>query len=204
MTLRQTLMGQFKMPHGYLGRVAGWIMALRKSNRERNFWTADLMDIRPGDKVLELGCGPGVALTALLANVGNGQVVGSDPSQIMLKQARARNSKAVRQKRLDLQLGTLDDLPKSVGSYDKICSVNVVQFLPDRTAAFAKIFAMLKPKGVAATTYMPRDKNPSRANALSMADEVKQLLETTGFVNIRVEELAMEPVPAICVIGEHP
>ncbi len=33
MNLRQTIVAQFKKPHGWLGRVAGWIMANRRSNR---------------------------------------------------------------------------------------------------------------------------------------------------------------------------
>ncbi len=66
MSLRKTIVGQFKNPHGYLGRIAGWIMANRRSNRERNDWTVDLLNIRSRDRVIEIGCGPGLALAACL------------------------------------------------------------------------------------------------------------------------------------------
>jgi SAM-dependent methyltransferase len=78
----------------------------------------------------------------------------------MLDQARARNAEANREGRLELRLGSLEDPPAAGGSFDKVCSANVVQFFPGRAAAFRKIYSMLKPKGVAATTYMPRNKNP--------------------------------------------
>lgn len=204
MSLHKTIVAQFGNPHGYLGRIAGWIMANRRSNRERNDWTVDLLNVRSGDRVIEIGCGPGLALEACLARAGDGHVVGLDHSQTMLDQARARNAEANRDGRLELRLGSLEDLPVAGGSFDKACSANVVQFLPDRAAAFRKIYSALRPKGVAATTYMPRGKNPSRANALNMAEEVKRHMEVAGFTNIRIEELAMDPAPAVCVIGEHP
>jgi hypothetical protein len=50
---------------------------------------------------------------------------------------------------------------------------------------------------------MPRSKNPSRAEALAMAEEVKGHMAAAGFVGIRIEELALQPVPAVCIIGEH-
>jgi ubiquinone/menaquinone biosynthesis C-methylase UbiE len=204
MSLRKTIFAQFGNPHGFLGRIAGWIMANRRSNRERNDWTVDLLNVQSGDRVIEIGCGPGLALEACLARAGDGRVVGLDHSQTMLDQARGRNAAASRDGRLELRLGSLEDLPAASGAFDKACSVNVVQFLPDRGAAFRKIYSVLKPNGVSATTYMPRGKNPSRANALKMADEVRRHMEAAGFANIRVEELPLEPVPAVCVIGEHP
>jgi len=41
--LRQNVIGQFRRPHGVLGRVAGWVMANRPSNRRRNMWTVGLL-----------------------------------------------------------------------------------------------------------------------------------------------------------------
>jgi ubiquinone/menaquinone biosynthesis C-methylase UbiE len=204
MSLRKAVVGQFKKPHGYLGWIAGWIMANRRSNRERNDWTVDLLNVQSGDRVIEIGCGPGLALEACLARAGDGLVVGLDHSQTMLDQARARNAEANREGRLELRLGSLEDLPAIGGSFDKACSANVVQFFPDRGAAFRRIYSVLKPKGVAATTYMPRGKNPSRADSLDMAEEVRRHMEVAGFANIRIEELPMDPAPAVCVIGEHP
>jgi ubiquinone/menaquinone biosynthesis C-methylase UbiE len=204
MSLRKTIVAQFGNPHGFLGRIAGWIMAKRPSNRERNHWTVDSLNIQSGDRIIEIGCGPGLALEDCLVRVGDGHVVGLDHSQTMLDQARTRNAEAAREGRLDLRLGNLEDLAVADSSFDKVCSVNVVQFFPDRAAAFRKIYSLLKPKGVAATTYMPRGKNPDRENALNMAEEVKRHMEVAGFTNIRIEELPMEPTPAVCIIGERP
>jgi hypothetical protein len=39
--------GQFLRPHGFGGRAAGWVMAKRGSNRERNVWAVGLLDVQP-------------------------------------------------------------------------------------------------------------------------------------------------------------
>ena len=204
MNLRKIIVAQFGNPHGLLGRLAGWIMANRPSNRERNSWTVDLLELRPADRVLEIGCGPGLALEGCLAQATEGAVVGLDHSQTMLDQARTRNAVADRQGRLELRLESFDELPASASAFDKIYSCNVVQFLPDRAAAFDKMFGLLKPRGIAATTYMPRNKNPSRDDAVKLAAEVEGIMQASGFANIHIEELPLEPVPALCVVGEHP
>ena len=46
---------QFARPTGLSGRVVGWIMASRASNRRRNVWTVSLLDVQRHDRVLEIG-----------------------------------------------------------------------------------------------------------------------------------------------------
>jgi SAM-dependent methyltransferase len=113
----------------------------------------------------------------------------------MLDQARARNAEANREGRLELRLGSLEDPPAAGGSFDKVCSANVVQFFPDRAAVFHKIYSMLKPKGVAATTYMPRNKNPRGADVLWTEPHLSQQMLQCHLD--QDSELASRPLSAI-------
>jgi trans-aconitate methyltransferase len=183
--------------------MTGWIMAHRRSNRDRNRWTVDLLDIQHNDHVLELGCGPGLALEGCLARVTDGLVIGLDHSETMLQQAAARNRAALLAGRLQLRQGRAETLVHSSECFDKIFSVNVVQFLDDRPSLFSTFYDHLKPNGLVATTYMPRGENPSRAKAWQLAETVRQTMETVGFTQIRIEELPLQPVPALCVIGSR-
>lgn len=201
MRLPETIATQFERPRGLLGHMTGWIMAHRASNKNRNRWTVALLNIQSTDHVLELGCGPGLALQSCLTRVTEGLVVGLDHSETMLAQARTRNRQAIMDKRLELRLGDLEKLSDSVERYDKIYSVNVVQFLDDLHATFSVFHHYLKPGGIVATTYMPRGQNPSSAKAWQMADDVTQYMTRTGFAQIRTEELPLKPIPAICVLG---
>jgi len=204
MSMRKAIVGQFRQPHGFLGRVAGWIMANRASNIDRNLWTVELLDVQPTDNIVEIGCGPGLALEACLRKATQGNVLGLDHSQTMLDQSRRRNSAGYENGRLTLKLATLEDASLPEGTFDKICSANVVQFFPDQLASFRKILATLKSKGLSATTYMPRNKNANRKDALVMAEKTAGYMEAAGFKKIRIEELEMNPVPAFCVLGERP
>lgn len=204
MDLQDHIAVQFQHPRGMLGRMAGWVMAHRPSNRDRNRWTVNLLNIQPQDNILEFGCGPGLGLQACLSRAADGYVIGLDHSQTMLDQARARNRSAVLDGRLHLRLGSLDELSCLPEQFDKIFSVNVIQFFDDKLTVFNTLHAHLKPNGIVATTYMPRGRNPSRAKALTLAEEVKQHMEHAGFVQIRTEELPLKPVPAVCIVGAHP
>ena len=64
---------QFERPHGALGALAGFVMSHRPSNRERNRWTVDLIAPARDARVLEIGCGPGLALAALCDRVTIGR-----------------------------------------------------------------------------------------------------------------------------------
>ena len=67
-------LAQFHQSAGAAGHVAGWIMGRRSSNVARNRWAVQLLDVQPADRVIELGCGPGVAIAAL-ATAGRARVI---------------------------------------------------------------------------------------------------------------------------------
>ena len=108
---RDTLVAQFGNPNGFLGRVAGFIMRFRSSNRERNRRTLTLLGIQPEDEVLEIGFGPGLAIELPSQLAHRGKVVGIDHSELMLRQAGRRNAKAIATGRVELSLGSADHLP---------------------------------------------------------------------------------------------
>lgn len=65
------IVGQFGHPQGTGGSVAGWVMAHRPSNRQRNSGVISLLDVQPTDRVLEIGFGPGLAIADLSRRVGD-------------------------------------------------------------------------------------------------------------------------------------
>ncbi len=201
MSLRAAVVSQFREPRGALGHLAGWVMARRASNRQRIGWTVDLLGLDPGDRVLEFGCGPGVGLALCAPRLSSGCVVGLDHSQVMLDQAARRNRAAVGCGRARLQRGGLEALPGLGGGFDKVFSSNVIQFLPDKVAAFRAFHGAMIAGGIVATTYLPRRRGATRETARAMAEEVATAMTTAGFAAIRTAELPLEPVPAVCVLG---
>ncbi len=203
MSVRGTIVAQFKQPHGLLGHVAGRIMANRPSNRERNLWTVGLLDVQPHHRVLEIGVGPGLALELCIEKLRSGRAVGIDHSNTMIELAKRRVCRAVEEGRAELFLGGLEILSRLESRFDRIFSVNVAQFFPNKSEAYRDILGVLLPGGIVATTYQPRHKNPTREDALRMAGEVKDAMGHAGFVEIHTEELSLKPVPAVCVLGRR-
>ncbi|MBI3676311.1 MAG: class I SAM-dependent methyltransferase [Proteobacteria bacterium] len=196
------MVSQFAKPTGLVGRFVGWIFANRGSNVRRSAWTVGLLKLLLRDRVLEIGCGPGIALKACLKRASEGTVVGLDHSGVMIAQARKRNLRAVRKKRLRLVTGTLADLPDSEPPFDKIFSVNVIQFIADKKAFVADCVKRLAPGGMFATTFQPRGGKPTREQAIEMGKTLEALLTEAGLSQVRTQLLELKPVPAICVLGQ--
>jgi ubiquinone/menaquinone biosynthesis C-methylase UbiE len=191
---------QFGKPTGLLGRIVGWIFANRASNIQRSKWTVEQLKLALHERVLEVGCGPGVALKGCLERVTEGTVVGLDHSDVMIAQARSRNSKAVRKKRLRLIVGTMADLPADEPPFDKIFSINVIQFA-DKAAFVAESVGHLSPGGTLATSYQPRGGKPTREQAAEMSKTLEALFTKNGLTEVKTEWLELKPIPAICVLG---
>lgn len=201
MSLRSKIVSQFKEPRGVPGQLAGLSMTLRPSNRQRIRWTLDLLALRKGDRVLEVGFGPGLGLQWAARKVKSGTLWGIDHSETMTEMAKRRNRRAVSRGRMILRAGTIDDLEREATGLDKIYGCNVIQFLDDQTASLKMLGERLKPGGIIAMTFMPRNKGASEADAKAMAGKVEAAMHEAGLVGIETKWLPVEPVPAICTLG---
>jgi len=200
-TTPSALVQQFGKPSGFLGVLAGIIMLVRPSNRLRNLRTLELLDIRPEDRVLEVGFGPGLAVARAAELVTAGKVVGIDHSELMLRHATRRNVKAIRAGRVELLLGSADVLPRIEGRFDKVLAVNVYMFWEDPVSVLGGLRQVMKPGGVIALTLQPRRRGATADDTWTAAERMAASLRAAGFVEIWTEILEMAPVPAACVLG---
>jgi ubiquinone/menaquinone biosynthesis C-methylase UbiE len=192
---------QFHHPTGFLGRVAGWIMGRRPSNVARNRWAVGLLDVQPTDRVIELGCGPGVAIAALADRAVRGLVVGVDHSRVMIRQAGRRNRTAVRAGRVRLIHTPVEALSVSDGPFDAALAVNTVGMWPDPTARLRELARLLRPGGRIALVSQPRCPGATAATSAAAANELAGRLSEAGFEQLRTEMLDLDP-PATCVLGQ--
>jgi len=204
MSLKSYIVGQFRKPTGLLGALAGRIMANRPSNRQRNAATVALMDLVSDSRVLEIGCGPGLALELCTGIVTGGRIVGLDHSATMIRQAEKRIKKAGHRGRVEFFLGGAERLAQWTDAFDRVYSLNVVQFIADKPALFAAIRAALAPGGRVFTTYQPRVSNDPTAASAEMALRLEAVLNEAGFVGIERHDIAVEGEPAFCISARKP
>ena len=103
--------------------------------------------VRPGQTVLDLGCGAGIDLLIAAQRVGpNGHVIGVDVSGVMLERARA-NVARVGATNIELRQGAIEALPVEGSTIDWVISNCVINLSPDKTKVFREIHRVLKMGG---------------------------------------------------------
>lgn len=200
--LDRDVVGQGGHPRGAAGRVTGWVFAHRPSNRRRNAWVVSLLEVRPTDRILEIGFGPGVAV-ARLVRAGAGHVTGIDHSAVMLRQASRRNAAAIRAARVTLVQASAEDLPPDLGSFDAVLAVNSLGFWPDAGEQLAELRGRLVPGGRIAIVSQPRSPGATASTSRSAATDIEDLLRSAGFERIRTETLPLSP-PVVGVLAAAP
>ena len=189
--LVRKLVRQFGNPHGLGGRVVGWSMAVRRSNVRRSRWVVDLLDLQPTDRVLEVGCGPGVALAH--ATKKTAHVVGVDGSAVMAAQARRRS-------RVVVHHAPVEQLPPFDEQFDKALAVNTVGHWTDPVGGLRAIRAVMRDGATIAVASQPRCPGATAAHSQQAADLLQRQLREAGFADVRIETLALEP-PAVCALA---
>jgi len=102
----------------------------------------DLVDVRRGDRVLDVGCGPG-ALTARLADrCGSEAVAACDPSAPFVESARSRLPG------VDVREASAEDLPFADDHFDAALAQLVVHFMADPVAGLREMGRVTRPGGV--------------------------------------------------------
>src|SRR6266849_2152874 len=107
------------------------------------------MDLRPGERILDLGCGSGWATRLLARIVGEGpqsfgQVVGVDISDEMIRQARAASKEF---DNVMFVVGSAAQIPWEENFFDKVLSVESFYYYPDQERALAELFRVMAPRG---------------------------------------------------------
>lgn len=179
-------------------------MANRPSNRERNLWTVDLLNLQPDNSVLEFGCGPGLALERCLAAAPKGHIVGIDHSPVMIAHAAKRNWSAIIDNRLSLTLGGENSLNLLARNFDRIFAVNAALFSPDLQALITTLSGKLSPGGMLAITHMPRNRHATASDAERAAIRLADCFANAGLQDLSQEKLSLIPVPAVIVRGFLP
>lgn len=113
---------------------------IREMQRRYRVW----FDPKPGEKILDVGCGTGVNALALARLVGpSGKVIGIDNSEAMLAIARARALAS----NIEYQLQAVEDMNFPEDSFDGVVCTQLLSYLADPVAVIRHLLAVIKPTG---------------------------------------------------------
>jgi SAM-dependent methyltransferase len=108
----------------------------------------ELLDLRAGQRVLDVGCGPGVLTARLASRLGASSVVAIDPSAPFVEATQRRVPG------VEVREGLAENLPFADDSYDLTVAQLVVHFMSDPVAGLAEMARVTRPGGrVAASVW---------------------------------------------------
>ncbi len=166
-----------------------------------------LMDLRPGDQVLDLSCGSGWATRLLAGRVSEGAATGVDISAEMVELAR-QDSRGI--KNIEFLQAPADAIPLQSGRFNKILSVEAFYYYPDQDRALDEMYRLLAPGGRLFILINIYRDNPSceywtehlpvDAHFRSAA-EYLELLKAHGFAEVSSRQIPNRWQPAGGYVG---
>jgi SAM-dependent methyltransferase len=106
----------------------------------------DLLRPQPGDRALDVGCGPGALTTVLVDRLGASNVVALDPSVPFVSGLRERLPE------VDARVGSAEELPFEDDSFDLALAQLVVHFMRDPAAGLREMARVTRPGGLLAAS----------------------------------------------------
>ena len=156
----------FALPDGLRGRLAGYLML--RINRQQE--VLDVLDVRAGAQVLEIGYGPGGFIDLLQRSPAD-RICGVDPSPQMRDLAARRHCDGIVSGRIDLRLGTAARTGFADAQFDRVVSVNNVAIWPDLDAGLREAHRVTKPGGRALIAWHGGARPSRIARNLALPEE---------------------------------
>ena len=160
-------------------------------------WAVDLMDVQPGDQVLEIGCGPGAGAEAICSRLETGKLFAIDRSESGVDRTRRRNQKYVDAGRLVVRQIDLATLRVPVKRLNKVFAFNVNLFWVRKCADEVALLHERVLPGGAVYLFYEANQRELVPNIVTKATEA---LESGGF---RVSLVEQKAPPVVAIIGKR-
>jgi cyclopropane fatty-acyl-phospholipid synthase-like methyltransferase len=171
----------------------------RSKASERLVWAVETLAVEPEDRLLEIGCGHGVAVSLVCEKLDGGSITAIDRSPKMIDVASRRNVHHLAAGTVTLQTASLDEADLGGARFDKIFAINVGMFWRQRPIRELAILRdHLAPEGRLFLFH----ESPPGSTAPPIAGPVPALLEDNGFTVAEILEQDLERTRVGCVIAK--
>ena len=176
-------------------------------------WGLGHVEIGTDFSILDVGCGGGRTIDRLTSMAPNGKVFGIDYSEESVAVASETNTHSIASGRVQVQLGTVSQLPFPDATFDLVTAVETHYYWPNLPADVREVMRVLRPGGtflIIAETYRGRRNDwmyrPTMQLVLHAAyltpDQHRALLVDAGYEDVKV--FVDESHGWICARGSRP
>lgn len=170
---------------------------MARETPERLVWAVEMLAVAPADRLMEIGCGQGVAVSLVCDRLDSGSITAIDRSEKMIALARKRNSSHISSGKATFQAVDWNDVDPGAKPFNKIFAVNVNMFWTQPGSGLSKIRGLLAPGGTLRLFYQP----PAAQKTAEIVDKVTRALQDNGFTISEVLYKELKPTPAVGIIA---
>lgn len=164
---------------------------------DRLMWAVEILNVQPGDQILEIGCGRGNAVRLVAEKLTTGHITAIDRSETMSTVAEQTNADLIDSGTATIINTEFPDPSFKNKSFDKIFLFNINVFWMDPVSELDEIRRLLKPSGTFHIFHQP----PPGHEPTEFAEKFKENLAKNKFEIDDVIFGEFEPVGAVCVIS---
>jgi SAM-dependent methyltransferase len=165
---------------------------------ERLVWAVETLDVRPGDILLEIGCGHGVAVSLVCERLEGGTILGIDRSPKMVEQARRRNAEHVAAARAAFETAAFERHDFGGRRFDKVFAFHLNLFWQDPPLAYGAVEPLLAPGGALYLFQQPFATEDAAALAAERAGQMRE----AGLLDVEIVWGELRP-RAFCAVGRQ-
>ena len=185
-----------RKPEGEIGEEVA--LRMNQGNAAMNLHTLAVLNPQANQHILEIGMGNGMFVQNILNLYESIKYTGLDYSADMVKQALRINERFISSGRAVFSEGNIEQPPFENDSFNQIFTVNTLYFWKDIESGLRSLKKLLKPSGRLIISIRPKDNMQelpvTRYNFnLFDREEILELLNLVGFVNIELTEIKEPP-----------
>ncbi len=199
MGLIRKFMNQTRKPEGKLGKMM--IKGMNSGHAKMADWgMAHLLATAP-ETVVDLGCGGGRNIGALLQKYPGAKGTAVDHSDLSVEKAKEFNSEFIKKGRLEVKQGDVSALDLPDDAYDIATAFETIYFWPGLDRCFAQVAKVLKPGGIFMIVNESdgMDKTSLKYEKIidgmkcHTVEEIESALKNAGFGKIRADHHKNKP-----------
>jgi trans-aconitate methyltransferase len=159
-------------------------------------WAVELLDVQSTDHLLEIGCGPGHAVTLICDRLTSGTITAIDRSTMAVARTLARNARCVAAGRARVEQHALTnaDLGRR---FAKVFAINVNAFWTDGPRSFAALSGLLQRNGLAYLIYEP----PTTSRLREIRSRLTAELGENGYEIVDIHVKGLRASRGLCIVG---